>query len=389
MQVYKVYFKIIKKNLGQMLIYFGVFLMLAILLTNLGGGKSISGFSETKSNIAFFNYDKDSQLVEGLKQYLSIHANIVDITDDTKSLQDALFFRKVEYIVRIPAGFTQNLLSSNNRVMIKKTSVSGSTSNVFMDSLINKYLNAASLYAKNLPGITQLQIVSNLNSDLKLTSSVEIHSFSKTGGTSNVSSYFTYLAYSIMAILIIGVTSIMLVFNDQDLKRRNLSSPVKSTSMNIQLILGNLTFALAVWAVMVIISFLIYGKELLNQNIVLLSANAFIFTISCLSISYLAGILIKSRNVQSAISNVITLGTCFIAGVFVPQELLGKTVLSIASFTPTYWYVKAINDINKLVGINTTNVMPIIYSMLIQLGFAVAIFTISLVIAKQKRVSNG
>jgi ABC-2 type transport system permease protein len=389
MQVFKVYFKIIKKNLTQMLIYLIVFLSLAILLTNIGGSKTLTGFSETKNNIAFFNYDKNSQFTDGFRQYLSHNANIIDIADDTKSLQDALFFRKVVYIVKIPQGFTQSFFNGSNNVLIEKITVPGSASSVFMDFLINKYLSTASLYAKNLTGITETQLVSNLDSDLKLKVPVDVHSFGKKSDTSNVTYYFTYLAYTIMGILILGVTSIMLVFNDVDLKRRNLSSPINSMSMNIQLILGNFAFVLVVWAVMVAMSFLIYGKELLRQNMVLLSINSLVYAIVSLSISFLVGNLIKSRNAQSAIANVLTLGTCFIGGVFVPQQLLGKTVQSIASFTPTYWYVKAIGDINSLVQFNTTYVMPIIYCMLIQLGFAVAIFAISLVIVKQKRVNNG
>jgi ABC-2 type transport system permease protein len=39
--------------------------------------------------------------------------------------------------------------------------------------------------------------------------------------------------------------------------------------------------------------------------------------------------------------NVLTLGMSFISGVFVPQAILGKTVLTIAQFTPVFWFVKA------------------------------------------------
>ena len=91
---------------------------------------------------------------------------------------------------------------------------------------------------------------------------------------------------------------------------------------------------------------------------------------------------------MSAASNVVSLGCCFISGVFVPQQYLGKTVLSIASFNPTYWYVKANNEISALVNFSKENLMPIFMSMAIILCFAIAIFAITLVIIKQKRLSN-
>jgi ABC-type uncharacterized transport system permease subunit len=84
-----------------------------------------------------------------------------------------------------------------------------------------------------------------------------------------------------------------------------------------------------------------------------------------------------------------TMTLSFIIGVFVPQQLLGKTVQTIASFTPIYWYVKANNDIHNLIIFNSENLKPILSSMLIELGFAAAIFAVTLVIIKQKRLSNN
>ena len=91
---------------------------------------------------------------------------------------------------------------------------------------------------------------------------------------------------------------------------------------------------------------------------------------------------------MSAAANVISLGCCFISGVFVPQEYLGDTVLSIAKFNPTYWYVKANDEISVLVNYNKENLMPIFISMLIVFGFAIAIYALTLVIIKQKRLSS-
>lgn len=389
MQVFKVYFKIIKKNLAQMSIYFIVFLTLSVLLANAGESRVSGGFSETRSNIALFNYDAGSPLSEGLAQYLSENANIINISDDTLSVQDALFFRQVVYIVKIPKGFSEAFLKGSDAAMLEKTTVPDSTSGIYMDLLIDRYLNTAALYSQNVPGIGEEQLVSNVNSDLELKADVSVISYGPTSGVSGQSYYYTYLVYSIMAILILGVTSNMIVFNEPDIKRRNLSSPMSTLGMSMQLLLANLTFAAAVWAAMVLLSFFIYGQSLLNPNTLLLMLNSLVLTLVCMSISFLVGSLIKSRNAQSAVANVLSLGLCFIGGVFVPQELLGETILKIASFTPTYWYVKSVRDISSLVDFSSANLAPIFYSTLIQLGFAAVILTVSLVIAKQKRLSEG
>ena len=112
---------------------------------------------------------------------------------------------------------------------------------------------------------------------------------------------------------------------------------------------------------MVIFGFILNIDNMMSYNGLLLCINALVFTISALSISYLVGLLIKSRNAQSAIANVLSLGFSFLSGVFIPQELLSDKALAIASFNPTYWYVKANNVIGTLSNFSFDNLSPSIY----------------------------
>ena len=69
--------------------------------------------------------------------------------------------------------------------------------------------------------------------------------------------------------------------------------------------------------------------------------------------------------------------------------MLGKTVLTIASFTPTYWYVRAVEAISRLQSITMDSLKPIASFLLIQLGFAFAMLAVSLAVVKQKRQTQG
>jgi ABC-2 type transport system permease protein len=120
----------------------------------------------------------------------------------------------------------------------------------------------------------------------------------------------------------------------------------------------------------------------------LLLLNSFIFNFAVLSISFLLGNVVKSKGAMSAAANVVALGTSFISGVMVPQEFLGSTVLKIASFTPNYWYVKSNNIITNMANINMENLAPVFLNMLIVIGFAAAVLSVTLVVIKQKRMSN-
>ncbi len=386
MQVYKTFFKIIQKNRGQILIYLVVFMVLALLLTNTYNPPQDTDFTKVKVNIAFINDDTDSVLVDGLKTYLGENANLVDLPDDTQKLQDALFFREVEYILRVPAGFTEAMQSGQD-VQLEKTTVPDSTSNIYMDLMINKYLNTIKTYTTYLPGLSQDELVTHLERDLAEAAEVTmISNGTHSANAEKSGNYFNYLSYSLFAILILGVSSVMLVFNDTDLKRRNLCAPIRSANMNFQMILGNLSFAILTWLVLISASFVMYGSFMFTTTGLLLLLNSFVFTLAALSISYLIGTLVKSRGAMSAISNVFALGTSFISGVFVPQELLGNNVLTIASFNPTYWYVKANNEIAAAVSYNADNLRSIFTSMVLVLGFGIAVLGVTLVLIKQRRI---
>lgn len=387
MQVYKAFFKIIKKNLTEISIYIGVFLFFAIILTTTWKDTQNINFEETKEDIAFINNDKESKIVNALRDYLSEKANIADIEDDQEKLQDALFYRNIEYIVRVPAGFSDGIMSGKD-VQLEKTAVPGSTTALYLDSLINKYLNTASLYMKYSGSTSEDELVESIKKDLANQTQVSVNSFNtKKAYDQKYVYYFNYMAYSIFAISILGVCAVMLVYNKTDIKRRNNCSPIKTRSINLQLLLGNLTFALFTWIIMISASFILYPEQMLTTTGLLLLLNSFLLSFTVLAISFLISNIIKSRNAMSAAANVVALGCSFISGVFVPQEMLGDTVLNIASFTPTYWYIKANSAIAETVEFSFKNLTPIYTDMLIMLAFAVACIAVALVIMKQKRTS--
>lgn len=388
MQVYRAYFKVILKNLPQLMIYVVVFISLAVTLASINTKPVNIGFTETKVNIVFINHDTNSKLIEGLKNYLSQNANIVNIEDDTQKLQDALFFREVEYIVRVPKGFTDGLLGGKT-IKLEKTTVTGSTSEIYLDNIINKYLSTAKTYISNIENLSEEQLLSYIDNDLTQKTEVKLNnSLEEISKNEKRSYYFNYMSYALLSVLILGVCSVMIVFNNTDLKKRNLCSPIKLRNMNLQIILGNLSFAIFAWLAMIFTSFIMYGSYMFTTKGLLFLLNSLVFTIAALSISYLIGNVIKSKNAMSAAANVISLGSCFISGVFVPQALLGKTVLKIATFTPSYWYVKSNNSIANIVNFNMESLTPVFLNMLIIIGFAAAMISVTLVVIKQKRISN-
>ncbi len=391
MKVFKAYFKIIYRNLPTLFIYLGIFFVFAILLTMSGSSSTSTSFSEEKENIMIINDDGDTPLTKGLIDYLSEKSNVIPAAKTEEGIQDALFYEDAAYIVKIPQGFTADFVGGTHALSVGKMAAGNSTSGVQMDMAIEKYLSLFRIYVESA-GIAKedsaalSDTASKVKTDLGNETEVKwsegaapVDSISKT------TYFFIYMSYTIVSIMILSVSTIMQVFNKRDLKNRMQCSPEKSSRINLELFLGNICLAVLVWLFLIIACLVLTGSSVMNPKVLLMIGNACVFTFTALSLSFLLGYLIRGPGAQHSVANVVALGSSFISGVFVPQELLGATVKYVASFTPTYWYVTAIRDISELSAYTFADLKGIYAGMLIQIGFAAAFLVLALLLGRQKK----
>jgi ABC-2 type transport system permease protein len=385
MQVFKVFFKIIKKNLPMLSIYIVIFITIAVLMTVLGGAAPAADFTQARAPVAVINRDTDSELVRGFTAFIGERSDLVELRDEPEAIKDALFFRRADVILTIPPGFTDAVMSGK-KAAVEKLAVPGSAASFYTDMLVDNYLNTARVYVHNVEGVPQAALISRVAADLSEETEVRVRAAKGSPAIgASVNFYFNYSAYSLLAILILGVSAFMLVINKPDLKLRNLCAPVSPRSVNTQSLLAILVFAAAVWGIVVGCAFVLYGSEMLSVGGALLAANLFVFALVALCLSYLLGSLIRNRNAQNAAANTISLGMSFLCGVFVPQSMLGDTVLSIARFLPAYWFVKNNNDIGNIASFTGANLVPIVTGILVQLAFAAALAAVAFALTRQRR----
>ena len=127
-----------------------------------------------------------------------------------------------------------------------------------------------------------------------------------------------------------------------------------------------------------------FKTAMFNRQGLLLILNLLVFCLTVLSIGFLIGNNIQNKEVMGAINNVITLGTSFICGAFVPQEILGNSVLRIAKIFPSYWFIKNNDLIVILTNYNIDNLKPIFINMGIVLLFGLLFYIINLIILRLK-----
>lgn len=386
MQVFKNYFRILRAQLVSVSIYGVIFLMVTIIISSNIKVEN-EEYSNQKTKTMIINEDAETELIQGFLKYMDSYITPVEPIENEEKLKDALFYGDVRYILTIPAGFSDDFLSNGQVRMIKRT-VPDYVGAVTIDNAIDNYFNIAKLYLKYVDAInydemnTYIEEVLGKETPVHMAVKVEDEvTFSK-GFNLN---YYNYMTYIIIAIFITGVSVVMLSFHGLDIRRRHAASPLSNHSLNVQLLLANFAFVMVYLILFITVGYILNRNRMINGNTLLTWLNVFIFSITALAISYLIGIIVKSQRTVSAIATALSLGMAFLSGVFVPQEFLGSSVLRMASFLPSFWYVKANEAIFDLTLFNWKSVSPIFGYMGIQLGFAAAIISIALVVSKRKR----
>lgn len=391
MQVFKTFLKIAKKKFPSVLLYYIVFTVVVIALSKIGASDHETSFTATKADIYIIDED-DSTASHALSDYLSSMHNPVTLKDtDTMTLQDALYYQKVDYILTIPEGFEEQLTASDSKDFLRISMRKDSSNGYFVDQQVNEYLSSVRLFMTGGFSLSEAVTKSaDALSEGNDTSILNIEEDNTNSSQIGFTYFFQYLPYVLINMLLLGMTPILMTFNQKDLDARTSCSSLSLKSKNTQITLGCIVFSLFVWLLFTLTALFIYGadslfsvtglRSLLNSIMVLLFSVALSLLISTFSL--------KQQSL-SMIANVVSLGLCFLSGIFVPQYLLGKGVLAVAHFLPTYWYVRLNSTLGGISDeILTTGKYWCFIG--IQFGFFVAIFCIYLVSSKyQKRSRNA
>ena len=189
MTVFKCYMKILRQNIGLVIMYLAIFFSVAMVMQFAAGKSEDSLFESASIDLGVVNEDGGA-LSQGLIDYLSGIHNVVLMEKDPEALQENLFYRNVEYIIQIPADFYETCMV--NGESLKVTKVPGSYSSFYVDQQITSYLNTIQTYlAAGFSQEEAIQAVKNESHEpvTKLTFD------SGTGEASPFTYYFRYIPY--------------------------------------------------------------------------------------------------------------------------------------------------------------------------------------------------
>ena len=379
MTVFNTFWKVINK-------YKGTIILFTVMLVAFGGINTTSSnstvdFTNSKPDIAIVNKDENKGLTKNLISYLKKNTNVKDIKNEEEALDDALFYREVNYIIYIPKNYHNDVLSGKTPEIDIKTV--GDYTSSLAEMLLTRYLKIQSIYSKNISN--EQELVKAINQNLTKTAEITITSKIDTAKTSKVSRYFNFASYSIMFIIIFVICMVSASFNEKTIKKRTIISSMNYKTHNKYILRASFIYSSLVWLLYMILGVVLFSSTMLSIRGLIYSLNAFILTFSSLTLALLLSTLINDKNAVNGIVNVIALGSAFLCGAFIPTEWLPESVITISHIFPTYWYVNSNDLLTNLQSINMTTLKPILINMLVVIIFSVTFIILNNLVAKKKQ----
>ena len=376
MTVYKGYIYVAKKNAGMFLMYLLIFFGITLIFQMMNKDMEVSGYQAEGLKIAVVDEDGKA-MAESLKSYLGEIHEVIEMEDDEAILQEKMYYRNIEYVVRIPEDFYQSCIVNGEKLGV--TQIPGSYTAFYVEQQLNSYLNNARVYAA--AGFTEEEAAESA-----VTAEVNVELLDTGGNAGQISDYlfyFRYLPYLFLGVLGYVVGSMVSAMRRGDLKRRMQASAVPRRRQSVEGLLACGTVALVLWGIIAAAAVLLYGKELSgNPGNPYYLLNSLAMLCVAVSVSFLVGSVSKGSNSLNGMVNVVSLGMCFLGGAFVPLDVMSAGVKKAAQFLPVYWFEQA-NDLLGGYGLEIVR-GKVLQAIGIQMVFAVAFACITLAVAKKK-----
>ena len=380
MTVFKCYMKILRQNIGLVIMYLAIFFSVAIVM-QFAAGKSEDSLFETASiDLGLVNEDGGT-LAQGLVDYLSGIHHVVLMDNDPEQLQENLFYRNVEYILQIPADFYETCMV--NGESLKVTKVPGSYSSFYVDQQISSYLNTIQTYLA--AGFSQEKAIQAVKKEThepvtKLTFD------SGTSDTFPYTYYFRYIPYLFLGALCYTMGYILMAFKKGDIQKRMEASAISVRRQAVEGLLATGMIGVVLWLIGFLGVTFMYGSRFWQSGLcVYYILNTFTMLIVALSLSYLIGMFITNSNLLSGVANLVSLAMCFLCGVFVPMDVMDKSVLKFAQFLPVYWYEQVNEILSRHHTLSPELLGQVLIGIGIQLLFAAAFISLILVVSRYRK----
>lgn len=386
MTVFKGYLQIIKRNMGMIVMYMGIFLSVCMMIQRTLGSAGVSqGFSSVKINVGVVNRD-GGILAKTLTDYMDREQNLVEIEDQEEIIQEELFYRNVSYVLVIPEGIEEACRAGNAAVQAIK--VPESYDGYYLDACVNNLLNQVRTYLSGGFSMEEAcQAALKLGEKKGTVTLVDLNG--NEGVRTDYNYYFAYLPYGLLGSMIMSMSVVIMEFKKRSVSQRMRCSAVPFLRQQIAAVGAFLLVGAFTWGIYMLAQAGLYGGGMFKDtNALYYILNSLSCMLVAMALAYVSGILAHTPASLNGLNNVLSLGLCFLGGVFVPIEMLGEGIEKVSRFTPTYWYSKINGILGNYGELGSELKGEIFQGLLIQVLFAAACIAVTMAVKKALERKN-
>lgn len=382
MIVFKTILKILNKLKGLIILY--TIMLISVTLVN-QSSDNVDSFEEVKPSVIIVNNDKSKNGVTNhFIKYLENHMEVKDIDiGNEEKIDDALFYRDVSLVVYIPDGFGDDFLDSKDVSVEYK--ISGDKGSSYGKMLVQNYFDSFNIYNNYYDGD---ELFDRLDNALNLDVNVEVKSKVDTNSLSRMARFFNFLNYAILAGCVYSISMILASLKSENVRKRTIVSSYDYKKYNRIVLEACSIVIIGMWILYMILALIIFKDLFISMNGLWYVINSFVFSLCSLCIGFLIGNITQNKGAISGIVNVVSLGSSFLCGCFVPFEFMPDYVIKIAHIFPTYYFVINNEALKVMDNFSLSSVSPLIFNIGIVLIFGVCFVIITNYVSKKKQVLN-
>lgn len=385
MRVFKAYFLILNKYKGTVFIFFAVFMSLSLIMAKVNGGGGASSFQQDSLDIAVVDEDQ-GEFSGQIREYFGTHNQVTEMKMDQDKIADALYWRKLDYVLVIPKG-TDEVISKGGMPELSCMKVPGYFDSAYFEAALQMYLQKMTALTGN--GSSLCEAGQKLTALQEKETKVHMASFVNKRQGDMSTRFFLYVPYLFIAVGVSGIGLVLLRLNRREVRERTECSSMPMKNRVAEITAAVLVYGGGLYLFVLVAAVVISGGSILTDpRLPWFAVNIFTMLLFGLSLGFFAGMVAKTDDAINGIVNVLSLVLCFLGGIFVPRQFFGAGVQKVAKIFPTYWYVVNNESIGAMKTVSHTFVKNILTQSMVSLGYALVIFAVTLVIVSARRTSE-
>lgn len=345
MQVFKAFFKLVRKYKVGIFLYFGLCALMTVLVASQYDSDDKESSFENNSYTLIVKDNDNTKLSKAVVDYLKTQHDVEFREYTEEEIKDLIYSEFYTAYVEIPKGFMEKHQSADAlqiTTLYDTEKATGSFVILQLDTFtqgILRYENA---------GFSLDDAIKNTKDAVETDNFVKLNEKSdKPDSNSKLYSLFLFVPYGIMSIVLWCVLPVVLRFSSKDIKSRTAISSISSHERTFALFMGSTIVCVCVYIAMLVLSGCFLKEYLFTPKWYLAAFNLLVFSlVNGAFLMFIASFPSQSMlKAKDVVINIITIAFSFLGGIFVPLELLGDDVRNVGRFLPTYWYAVGLQKI--------------------------------------------